>query len=428
MRILIFSPEFAGHNARYVTDIVKRVLAQRDDHEFVFAVPQELLDTLEPPVRDALRDEAVACARGFPIPASALPALNDPKNWRRGLRRWFYAMSLARRLGAQHVHYLFFDHALLGALLPTWGGGSPDCSGILFRPSVHYGSFRSSESTGRERRLIRVKHAVYKRILRNPRVAAILSLDEYFADFAIETYPYGSKVVPLPDPVPAPVATLRQSPRTSAGDRVSLLLFGALSERKGVLATFDALLALSPELAARCRMIIAGRIEAEIRSRFYDRLNALKERGCPAEIKVDDRFVDEEELVGLVQDCDVMLAPYLRHIGSSGVLYWAAGAGKPVITSDYGLIAHQTREFELGLTADTLSPKDLAAAIGEAIRTGGKGLASPAGQRHFVEGHTPERFAATVVDTILSSTGAASLAPGPSTSNPSQPASPLGRP
>ncbi len=55
----------------------------------------------------------------------------------------------------------------------------------------------------------------------------------------------------------------------------------------------------------------------------------------------------------LLKRCDVVLIPYQRHVGSSGLLIWAASAGKPVITQDFGLIGALTRAYKLGQTVDT---------------------------------------------------------------------------
>lgn len=67
-------------------------------------------------------------------------------------------------------------------------------------------------------------------------------------------------------------------------------------------------------------------------------MEQLNSSGTSAQIKVVDRFLSDDEIPPLVSGADVILAPYLRHVGSSGLLYWPAAAGKSVITQDFGLI------------------------------------------------------------------------------------------
>ena len=60
---------------------------------------------------------------------------------------------------------------------------------------------------------------------------------------------------------------------------------------------------------------------------------------------------------------DVVLAPYQRFVGSSGVLMWAARAGRPVLAQEFGLVGRLTRDHRLGAVADSSDPAHLAREI-----------------------------------------------------------------
>lgn len=65
--------------------------------------------------------------------------------------------------------------------------------------------------------------------------------------------------------------------------------------------------------------------------------------------RVINRYVSNEEEKQLFAAGDVVLLPYRRHFGSSGILVRAIGAGLPVIVSDEELIGRLVRERDLGI-------------------------------------------------------------------------------
>src|SRR5204863_6629463 len=87
-------------------------------------------------------------------------------------------------------------------------------------------------------------------------------------------------------------------------------------------------------------------------------------------LKLEDRRLSEGEIAALMARSDVVLAPYQRFVGSSGVLLWAAGAGRPVLSQGFGLVGHLIREHRLGLAVDTTDPAALAAGIRSMVEGG----------------------------------------------------------
>jgi len=64
--------------------------------------------------------------------------------------------------------------------------------------------------------------------------------------------------------------------------------------------------------------------------------------------KVINRYVSDSEESLCFCASDVVLLPYIKHFGSSGVLSLSAAAGKMVIASDEGLVGQKVRKHNLG--------------------------------------------------------------------------------
>jgi glycosyltransferase involved in cell wall biosynthesis len=205
----------------------------------------------------------------------------------------------------------------------------------------------------------------------------------------------------LPDPafaLPAATRAAATALRPPPG-RNLFPLFGALSERKGILCLLEALRLIPAAAAAGIAVVIAGRVAPEIRPAVQTALARLRRRQPDLWLHLEDRWLEDGEIAALVQASDVVLAPYQRFVGSSGVLLWAAQAGVPVLTQDYGLIARLVRDHRLGVTADVTDPRILARAI-YAMATDGAGEAfDPAMARAFVATHSPASFAAAILAT-----------------------------
>jgi Glycosyl transferases group 1 len=110
----------------------------------------------------------------------------------------------------------------------------------------------------------------------------------------------------------------------------------------------------------------------------------------------ENRRLSEDEIGQLLVRADVVLAPYQRFVGSSGILLWAARAGKPVLTQNFGLIGRLVRDRHLGLVADVESETGLLAAIRRVIHDGIDAFFDPGSLQSFVAERPPHRFAGTI--------------------------------
>jgi glycosyltransferase involved in cell wall biosynthesis len=387
-RLLIFEPDAEGHALEWLQHLI--AFAEAGTELFIVA-PRALCAALErtmpPPT---------------PVPVTLIPL--GPLEQRLCLQRplpiaafvrWWIMRRYLKRTGADTGFFLMIDLQSLPLALGL-GMAGRRIGGILFRPSVHYGEIGPYSPSPAERRRDRRKDLLYRRMLANPALDRVLSLDPFFPAYARGHYPHGGKVEALPDPAHPPVAATSIADPSPAG-RVSFLLFGYLAERKGPLAVLAALALLPAGIAGRVAVTFAGRIDPALREGLEQRRLALAGTQPDLWLRIDDRRLDSGDLAALVDRSDVVLAPYQRFVGSSGVLLWAARAGRPVLAQEFGLIGRLTRDNRLGIAVDSGDPRKLAREIGRMIEQGPSTFFDHSAAARFVAAQTPQRFASLVL-------------------------------
>jgi len=396
--ILVVEPELSGHQSDHVRHLVRYWVRERPFGRLSFLVHPGFTDRFP---------DIVELAAGSPAPVLFCPmssrqhtACVQGNLIRRGFALWRYGLAEGLRRGADHVHFLAMDHLQLPLALGRSSPGAITLSGVLFRPSVHYAALWPESAPLRSERLRdRRKQITYRRMLRHPSLRVIFSLDPVFPYYAREHLPEGDRVTALPEPYEISPADRSASPAAWLSDlpddRLRFVLFGALQARKGVIQLLEALARLTAAEHRRMAVILAGRLEGVIRESVGRQLARLRTRAPDLSVHLEDRFIPEPELHQLVTGADVILAPYQRFVGSSGVVVLSAAAGKPVITQSYGLVGALTREYRLGLAVDTTDPSALAGALKRAVCEPDR-LCDRHRLSEFARQHTPERFAAVV--------------------------------
>lgn len=392
MHALLFEPKAHGHRQVYVESLLRGLARQPASGALSLLVHPELLARLDPSC-------LAAATHRKALEPDELAALEAPDMLR---RRWHQAALAARhgrRLGADHLHFLFLDDLL--PLLALGRGPSPlagfTVSGILFRPTLHYRHEGAAEErSGWPQRLDGAIRAQCLRLaLRSPLLRAVMSLDRLLPAFAARHLEGGHKVVFLPEPFTPPQA----APLPAPAARRRLLMFGHISARKGILELLEAMARLDARSLARCRLTIIGRLDDALRPTVSTALARLRER-AESEITLIERFVDDDELHAALCDSEIILAPYQRHVGSSGVLSLAAHYGRPILTQSSGLVGLLTRRHRLGLTCETGDPVALAVALRDAITAPFESLASSEGMAAFLREAPPERYAPLLLEAM----------------------------
>lgn len=141
--------------------------------------------------------------------------------------------------------------------------------------------------------------------------------------------------------------------------RVNLLFFGNLNESKGIDILLDAVNRLSPDIAGRLNVVIAGKdFDGAV-----DRIVPKPDR----HVTIIRRHISDDELRYLYQNSDYLSLPY-RKTSQSGILEMAFYFKRPIIASDvtyfrltleefpsFGILAGNTVESYAKSLADVVS-------------------------------------------------------------------------
>lgn len=392
--LLVLEPDGDGHAEEWLRHLLLHLGRQSEVERIWLAIPAGLRDRLTEQLPAHLRHRIGLLT----LTPTELRYCTHRRLAVSGMARWWVMRRYLIRTGAEIGYFLSLDHLSLPLGLGLSAGGRR-LSGILFRPSVHYHEIGDYRPSLAEKLRDWRKAMLYRGMLRNPAVDAVLTLDPFFAAFAADNYPSGEKVAPVPDPAFPAAAIPANDDRTPydvPSGRHVLLLFGALTERKGVLHLLEALRRLPKTAACKAAVIIAGRVAPDISDRVATLEAAVRRENPDIWLQIENRWLGSAEIAALVQRCDIVLAPYQRFVGSSGVLLWAAHAGKPLLTQDYGLLGRLVRDHGLGVAVDTSNASDLAAAITDMIERPPQALLDTQAAAAFVSQRTPEAFASHI--------------------------------
>lgn len=148
----------------------------------------------------------------------------------------------------------------------------------------------------------------------------------------------------------------RELPRNRA---IELLFFGRLLEYKGIDILADAYRLLRRRYGTRVRLTIAGRGEEADYAPLLRNLPALH---------WENRWIEEEEIGGMLQEADILLLPY-REASQSGALASAEYAALPAVSTPVGGLAEELRAYGTGVVAEAVTAQAFAQAVMELIES-----------------------------------------------------------
>jgi glycosyltransferase involved in cell wall biosynthesis len=231
--------------------------------------------------------------------------------------------------------------------------------GIYFRPIIDQALYGVSRAESIWRNLLLWGS------LRHSSLCTLFCLDRWCVP-QVSRLASRAAVVALADPVRdygriADSGALRRKLAIEPG-RMVLLMFGELSRRKGTFQMLEAVAQMDPTEAGRIALVMAGPIADSDRESLQIMAGRIQQTGS-AQLVVEDRFIPDREIQEFFAACDVVVAPYQRHIGMSAVLVRAARAGKPVLGPDRGLLGDLIRRERLGICVDATNPGEIAGAL-----------------------------------------------------------------
>ena len=274
-------------------------------------------------------------------------------------------------------------------------------AGIFFRPVFHYEAWGHGPANSREKFQEWRKRQLIRLVVRRRSLQTLFCLDPFviptlnrWAGRNVATY--------LPDPVEvypttaADAAVLQQQLGIEPMRRV-LLVFGQLDERKGLFTLIEALKRLSSAQQSNWCLLLVGPVDDGIAPALNSSLNTLTTQ-TTVQLVRHHSFVNEKDIQPYFMASDLIATLYQRHIGMSAVLVRAAAAGKPVLSSNYGLIGQLVRTWNLGQAVDAENP----VIVADALATFGQSNwpADTTAMKQFAEQNQASQYAKVIFDTL----------------------------
>lgn len=406
-RILLFDLSVRGHHPSYIFHLIRywrthQLLGQLD----IVVSPRFLQEHSE--VIDWVKRHQLKNVQFTAISASEAAELNSRKSrLQRSLRNykeWMLLCRYAERLRSTHCLLMFFDTSAL----PLAFARSAPClvSGIYFQPTFHYHLWTSGRRSLKSRLQAWRERWLLERILSRPQVETLFCLDPFAVD-RLHQLNKTHQVVSLADPVEiaddaSDRAWVLHQQLDIDRNRKVFLLFGSLTERKGISPLLAAIEQLSDRECQRVCLLLVG--ESNIEAQIQPRIERIcKER--PIQIVTHYEFVADGDVPAYFELSDIVLAPYQQHVGMSGILLLAAAAQTPVLSADYGLMGKMVRCYQLGLTVDSTAPEQIAVGLRRCLKAIENGdmseLADLSMMRTFANQNSVEQFAKTIFQRLM---------------------------
>lgn len=398
-KVLVFDSEETGHHPEYIHHLVRYAKENSLAHPVTCA--------LHPAVYESVSEgaEVIPDFSVFEIDPSAIDHVQGADTlWKRSVREWELANHLVQQTGADHLLLMTLNWFQIGLLLPAAHQVSYTISGIFFSP---YPRWSPEPKTWREYLSVFLKRFRKKTLMwlmmRNANISAVHVLnDPRAADYLNRTIDKErNRFRALPDPVPvlpAPQVGADLRMRYSVEqERTLFLFFGTISRRKGIFRVLDAFEKLPKRVQGKAALLLLGRLKDEQQVDIRKQVHMLKEEGS-LQVRTDFRFLEPEELALALQECDVVLAPYQRTEGSSGVIGHAARVGKPVIGPQSGLIGELIRDYELGKALDATHVEEIAKGLTTFVEETEYESLSAHGREEYVRERSPTLFVRTLID------------------------------
>ena len=359
--VLLIEPHAQGHHGPYLQWMVEGLV----EYGFTVIVATLIESTRHPSllqISTTLSDvvDVVALERGnFDSNRNlqGLPKLvRDEVAYWWMFRKWYRQYASKSHLTAVFLPYLDYCLHVLG-LLGSPFGRTP-WAGVTMRPTFHHPAMGIPSPRPA---LWRFKRAIFLHLLKNKHLKQVLTIDESLVQYLQHRNPRNEKVTFLSQPStlghsPVSISSKPRRRRKATSNRKTILLYGALSFRKGIKELLQAF--SKPSFPNFVDVILAGKVTEEIRPLLSD--DGVKALQKNHRIILLDRFISEKEEQALFESADFVWLGYRGHHTCSGVLVQAACAGLPVIACEEGIIGWQTKHYNLGIV---VQPTDIDAVI-----------------------------------------------------------------
>lgn len=393
-KILLFDLDFTGHHAGYIQNLIRYWRDEKLPGKLYVVVTPKFVQLHTDVVKIAADNPKnnIIFVTISPEEEAAIKAKNSGINRTiRSFQEWNLLCKYASKLEVNHCLLMYFD----SFQLPLSLGGKPPCalSGIYFRPVFHYSSFEGFRPSWRERSWqIRDKFFL-SRILGNSYFYNLFCLDPFVVAHISKKH-RELRVMHLADPVkiydyPDSEIDAIKKDLGIQNNRKIFLIFGAPRKRKGIYELLDAISLLPSDLCEKFCLLLVGPVASEelVETRIEEISKSL-----PVQFVKYDKFIPDEQIQPYFQIADFILAPYQRHIGMSAILVRAAGAQKPVLSSNYGLMGEMVKRYKLGIAVDSTVPSEITKGLTQMLLEPSTKFGDISKMKYFAEQNSPSEF------------------------------------
>lgn len=347
--LLIIDLSVAGHHPTYIRRLLESELPNTAD--IVVASRREMFSHPEiRPFKSAFTAYEIEPAPDLSALYATFGTLNVLRaSWIIGsLYRKTYE-TLSKTMDVGFVVVPFLDDCLAGLALTGDAFAGTHWMAITMRTMFHFDAMRVIAPP---LRFSRLRRYLFDRLLHQRSLAAMLTIDPTFAQFARRQHDPGyGKIEYLPDPAARHRGMPSQEEARKllgiAPDARVVLLYGEIAARKGVFALLEA--AADEACSRHLHVLLAGRCEQAnlvLDHPAYGKLMAQHR------LHRVDGFLDDSSERNVLAASDCMWVGYTNFYLMSGVMVLAGRHGIPVIATRDGLIGHWTRERDIGIAVD----------------------------------------------------------------------------
>lgn len=359
MNIIIFNKTIGGHHLEYIHHIYEMGLRDKDNH-YVFVLPRRF-ETLKEKwewnraenVEFDLFDDFDT--RRF---SSFISMLRDS---------WSVA-GILKKYVIKHNADIIYSNYLI-ATLPFAPIRLPrECKmiGIIYRIYLYQNTEKFSLSLLLEKLKFWILSncRIYKRILILNDESSTKKLNHIWRT---------TKFTFIPDPyIPIKKDKIYNFRNRFGIDDTKVVFahIGAMSYTKSSLEILESILSLPPQEADDYCFVFAGVVQEEIRHRFYELYESVKNI---VQIILIDKYCSYEDFGSLCVASNAILIPYKRTLQSSGVIGYASQFKRPVIAADSGLLGSLVKKYNMGLLLEKIDNNSLMdayrkVALGEVVK------------------------------------------------------------
>ena len=402
-RLMLFDLSIYGHHPEYIQYLLNYWHQKKLSGQIIVLVsPRFLLEHADVvQLGQQLDPENI---QFFPISQeeedSLKPRNNSLNRNLRNFQEWFIFCRYAKRLKIDHALLMYYDTYQYPLALRL----NPPCpvSGIYFRPKFHY-KFFSYQPASYSDIKARWEKIALNLVLSNTKIKYLFTIDPFVVQY-LKQEQKNLKLIHLPDPVQVheysqnKLSQVKASMNIDSGRKL-FLLFGALTERKGIYQLLDAIQFLPEAICRKIAIALIGEASKDNQNLIESRIAELCSH-YPIQIYRKYKFLPEEDVQAYFEVSDFVLALYQRHVGMSGILNLAAAKQKPVLSSDYGLMGELVKQYHLGLTVDSTDPRVIALGIEKILSSiiSDKDLVK---MQKFTDQNSASQFAPTIFKRLL---------------------------